>query len=525
MSTVEKEQKGIARRDFAKGAAAGAVGGKIGGTSLVMPKAELKPWLPEKWDKEADVVVVGYGGAGAAAAIAAHDAGAKVLILEKAPQGDEGGNTRASGNMVFLPTPEDRGLVYLKAMCGPYTIPDDMARVWVTEMNKNIDWLKSLGGNPVVYATEAEFPDLPGADCVQKYRNGPGAEDSGAERRLWLLLKASVEEKGKIEILYATPAKGLVQNPQTGEILGVFADQLGKPTTIKARRAVILTTGGFENNQEMVRDFLPNMPYCYPKGTPYNTGDGIKMAMAAGADLWHMQNSTGPNYGFKAPEVDYVAGTLLMRGNSYVLVGAAGTRFTDESCSPKHGKVPRYGQWVPAPTPVPLYVVFDEATRMAGPLNNTASGWSSVVKKETWSKDSSAEIAKGWIVKADTIKELAGKIGLNGDVLENTVKTYNGYCAVGKDPEFGRDPKTLKAVGTGPYYAMPLVPCFLNTLGGPKRNAKAQIVRPSGNPIPRLYSAGQLGSLYSFLYQAGGNNECMAFGRVAGRMQLQKPWG
>ena len=77
----------------------------------------------------------------------------------------------------------------------------------------------------------------------------------------------------------------MIQDGTTGEILGVRAEQDGKPIFFKARRAVVLTCGGFENNQEMIRNYLPDVPYCYPSGTPYNEGDGISMALAADADL------------------------------------------------------------------------------------------------------------------------------------------------------------------------------------------------------------------------------------------------
>ena len=99
--------------------------------------------IPERWNEAADVVVVGYGGAGAVAAIAAHDEGAKVLILEKAPEGEEGGNTRVSGNIWFTPEPPDKAAIYLKAMCGDYAVPEKMIHVWADEMSKNNEWVES----------------------------------------------------------------------------------------------------------------------------------------------------------------------------------------------------------------------------------------------------------------------------------------------------------------------------------------------------------------------------------------------
>jgi succinate dehydrogenase/fumarate reductase flavoprotein subunit len=101
--------------------------------------------------------------------------------------------------------------------------------------------------------------------------------------------------------------------------------------------------------------------------------------------------------------------------------------------------------------------------------------------------------------------------------LVSTVARYNHACNVGKDDEFGRPADTLAAIETPPYYAIRAFPCLLNTQGGPKRNAKAQVLDPWDRPIPRLYAAGELGSIWGFMYQSGGNlGECLAFGRIAG---------
>ena len=137
-----------------------------------------------------------------------------------------------------------------------------------------------------------------------------------------------------------------------------------------------------------------------------------------------------------------------------------------------------------------------------------------------------AEIEKGWIVKADTLRELASKIGKNPDMLEKTVSTWNKSCADKNDTEFGRDPKKVAPIQTPPFYAAEFVPAFTNTQGGPRRNSNAQVLDTSRKPIPRLYSGGELGAIYSWGYQGGGNIlECIVFGHIAGeRAALEKPW-
>jgi predicted oxidoreductase len=121
--------------------------------------------------------------------------------------------------------------------------------------------------------------------------------------------------------------------------------------------------------------------------------------------------------------------------------------------------------------------------------------------------------------------DLATAIGLDPATMEDTVNRWSGFCDARHDRDFGRR-LMLAPIAKGPFYAIELSPSMLNTQGGPRRNEKGQIVRPDGTPIPRLYSAGELGSIYSYLYQGTGNiGECLAFGRVSGRnAAAETPW-
>jgi succinate dehydrogenase/fumarate reductase flavoprotein subunit len=102
------------------------------------------------WHIEADIVVVGYGAAGASAAITAHDAGNSVLTLEKAPQGQEGGNGRVSAQGWFNPKPVDKAIAYFNSLCGDYTVPQEVARVWAEEMSRNLEWIESQSAGSIV---------------------------------------------------------------------------------------------------------------------------------------------------------------------------------------------------------------------------------------------------------------------------------------------------------------------------------------------------------------------------------------
>ena len=489
-----------------------------------------EPWLPKAWDKQADVVIVGLGSAGVAAAITAHDAGAKVIILEKAPEGREGGNTRVAGQGYLNTSSPEKAATYLKALCGHFKVPEDMVRVWAREMGKNNAWVKKIGGDPQEHQhppVGIEFPELPGSDCVHKFHHG----DVVGYSETWNMLARAVKSR-PIEILYQTPGRELIQNGATKAILGVKAEYKKKPVYIKAKKAVILTCGGFNNNQEMIRNYLPDVPYCYSSGSPYNQGDGITMAMNVGADLWHMNNYAGPSMALKVPEIPTTFSMAPLhfskvQPGGMIVVGPEAKRFTEEKHRALHGKVKIAGHWTHLPTPCPMFMIFDHTLFASGPLYDTEprSGWTPVVERYQWSDDNSVELAKGWIKKANTISELAEKIGLPWSVLEQTVARWNANCHAGADPDLGRT-LMLAPLEKGPYYAVELSPSMLNTQGGPRRNAKSQIVRPDGNPIPRLYSAGELGAIYSYLYQGTGNiGECLAFGRIAGRnAAAENPW-
>jgi succinate dehydrogenase/fumarate reductase flavoprotein subunit len=475
-----------------------------------------------EWDMEADVVVVGFGAAGMAASVTAHDLGAKVVILEKAPEGQEGGNTRVAGQGYLNTSSVDPAIAYLTALCGPYTVPAAMVKVWAEEMCRNNAWLQSLGGDPQEHQhppVGIEFPDLPGSGCVHKFHDGPTYGYSYT----WQLFERLVKQR-PISILYETPGQELIQDGVTREILGVRARRGIGTIAIKARKAVVLTCGGFENNQQMIRDYLPGVPYCFTSGSPYNEGDGITMALTVGADLWHMNNYAGPSMALKVPECRT---SFSMQALHYskeipggmIVVGPDARRFTDEKFKTRHGKVPINGVWLPLATPCPMYLIFDHTLMSAGPLydQHPSHGWTQIIERYDWSTDNQAELAKGWIRTAGSIEDLAAIIGLAPAALTESVNRWNQLCEAKCDSDFGRT-LMLTPIANGPFYAVELSPSMLNTQGGPRRNEHAQIVRPDGSPIPRLYSAGELGSIYSYLYQGTGNiGECLAFGRIAGR--------
>lgn len=179
---------------------------------------------------------------------------------------------------------------------------------------------------------------------------------------------------------------------------------------------------------------------------------------------------------------------------------------------------------------IPFFLIFDEKMRNAGPIGfglpffKAGEG----IISGKWSQDNTKEIELGWVKKGDTISDLAEAIGTDMDpsFLEETINRWNGFCAAGKDTDFGRSEK-MAPIATPPFYGVKMYPGAFNTCGGPRKNGKAQVLDPKGNPIPRLYVAGVLGSTAGHVYCISGHNwaEFMAFGRIAGRnAAAEKTW-
>lgn len=462
--------------------------------------------MAARWDDEADVVVVGYGGAGASAAIAAHDAGAKVLIVEK---NHGGGNTRLATRTFISPEPSAAAREHMLAlsfgMLDKETI--DAGLKWMAQNNQ---FINELGGEVEVCPPGATFPALPGAETMIRYKvKSPGSERGGES--FFNLLGRNVEAR-KIRVHRQTAVTRLARSGE--EIAGVEAEQNGRPIRIGARRAVVLTTGGFEYNEEMKREYLAGYP-IYAYGHPGNTGDGIKLAQDVGADLWHMKAVAAP-MGFKFPEYDS-AFIMRMPADGYIIVDQNGRRFCNET------GLEHYSMWMAVTrfdmealrfSRIPSWLIFDEQTKQRGPITSVGHGAN---RGYQWSSDNQSEIDRGWIVSGKDAHDLAQKLTMNeATQLAATISTYQEACRRGRDDEFGRAPQTLVEM-RGDLYGLPLWPCLLNTQGGPKRNSRGQILDVWGKPVKRLYGAGELGSIWGFLYQSGGNlGECLGLGRMAG---------
>jgi len=230
------ENELIDRRKFLKGsAAAGATVAAAGVAGGLIPESAEAEGVPAKWNKEVDVVVVGTGHAGLAAAITATDAGAKVVILEKMPKEHEGGNSKVSGNMWWTPTDLPQAMQYMEALSATLT-DKECIEALASEMLKVNDWLAKLGikGTPLGIF-QPEHPELPGSAAVRTWSN-----NGSSNGRLWIPIREQAEKR-KIEVMYGSPAKALIQK-SSKDIAGVRAEVArcretcgGRPRTCRRR--------------------------------------------------------------------------------------------------------------------------------------------------------------------------------------------------------------------------------------------------------------------------------------------------
>ena len=477
------------------------------------------------WDAEYDVVIVGFGVASCSAAIEALDArpDARILILEKAPEEHAGGNSRASGQGLVIPKDKEAMKRYQRNLGYSNPVPEDLLEFWASELMELHHWIEERAREAkqeyLVSEPIYEFADLGAREAVRNQATilpRPGG--------LWEAFRKNIDRR-PVTVWYESPAVELVQDRGSGEVFGVVVERGGRQVAVKANGGVVMACGGYENNEDMKRNYAGWMDVP-TFGSPYNTGDGIHMLQRAGADLWHLRNrmnSGGFHLAFKAPEYE----TAFMRAFDYVSyswieVAADDRRFGDETYpfNRTHYKWKQHGHYVDTlhAWVMPVHMIFDESVRKNNCLGMKWMTWNMAVEGYDWSEDNSREVEQGWITRADSIADLALKLGRDPDRLAKTVAEYNAACTDKADALFQRDPSTLQPVGTPPYYAIELKPGLVCTSAGAKRTPEGEVLNRAGEPIPGLHEAGQLGSMVSDLYQNGTYlTEAMISGRSAGR--------
>lgn len=493
----------------------------------------------QQWHDTADLVIAGFGLAGACAAIEARDRdpSAEILILEKMPEKWGGGNSRVSGQSLLISKNAKALIDYQRAMSRPNPIPEDMLEAWAAEMVKLEPWIQARAkeaGAEYLHGTGftdraavLEFPEF-GAEEAVAHTATILPLPSG----VWLAFKANVDKRN-VRVSYETRVLDLIQDPDTLEVFGVVVEKNGQRLNIKARRGTLMCTGGFENNLDMHRNYF-GLARAQPLGTPGNTGDGLKILQKAGADMWHLRNQgqsggVWPGFAFPGHPTVFLR-QLFFQTFSWIDVAGDDRRFVNETAELQltHYKEKIHGEWIDTPHSRvgKMHMIFDDVTRAHNCLVTSVMTWNTVVENYAWSEDNRDEMAKGWITSADTIEALAVKLGRDPAALAATVAQYNASCAAGSDEAYHRHPGTLQPIAQGPFHAIEIVPAIVCTGGGARRNIRSEVLDHQGAPIPRLYEAGELGSMFSNLYQNGSYlTEAMISGRAAGAGALgQKPW-
>lgn len=552
----EDRNHAISRRDFLKGTATGAAG--IAAASVLgscAPKTTSNPepqqtaasaevaeeallpegarpiapvTVPAKWDYEADVVVVGGGGSGLSSAISAAGKGAKVVVLEKNAfcGGDSscamiyGGSGSQFAEKLGIPTDTLANRVTHKLY-----IPNDTAGVNAEMVRKLVemegptaDWLESIGVvfepgpiNNIIPPGAALVPIDPENQAEGYYRwwphNAKGITQALNQEAL----------KQGTNILTETPAAALVTDG--GKVVGVKATNRDGADVFVKGKVVILASGGYGANRDMMKAYVAPRRYETMKHwcLPSTTGDGIRMAQGVGASVNAMEEILtwdGPAVNSKeGMDLNYTTASQLTRQKS-LSVNKLGKRFFNEAT----------GAWSTETTGYD----YQAAQKMA---QQDATAFTlfdaNCIKKEDiiakfmplmceypipdWDKEFEEYLADGTILKADTIADLAAKMGVDAKTLQETIDRYNQMCEKGEDTDFFKDVYYLQPIQKAPFYAVESIggACF-QTYGGLIYDDQLRVLDEKWNPIPGLYVAGENGFCMNSLMRV------LPSGRLAG---------
>ena len=520
---------GVSRRSFLKGAgvAAAAVAGSaaLAGCASGSTGAASGDWLPKSWDYECDLLVIGYGGAGMwASLIGADECGQEVIVLEKAPV-EGGGNSRINNGewTIVEESDKERFKKYIKAFTHGKT-PEPMIDAWVNECVRNTEYADKYG---MTY--EVSEVALAGAIPEYYFLDDNAYEGScklssvdGFGMLSFRELDAQREKLG-VQVLFDCHDERLIQNPETKEIVGAYTMIGSEEKTVKARKGVIMTTGGFEFNEDLKNAYLKCYPFKF-EGWQFNTGDGIKAALWAGAVKDITSATMIFDRGLVAPgttagytEESVKAGNPQWPGNGqfnpgtqpFLKVNLRGERFALESAD--YDYLPHAAAQQPGGVYISVWDGnFGDDVQRFHTLGCSAGTRTGVlgVKKEDGTYDLDKyfekELADGRLQKADTLDELADKLGFDADAKKTflaTCERYNELYDNQEDVDFGKEPYRLSELRTPPFFGATLGGTLLTTIDGVRINADCQALNTDFEPIEGLYCAGDCsGSLFSGNY-------------------------
>ncbi len=445
----------------------------------------------DKKDLDTDVVIIGAGGAGMTAAINTAQAGKDVILLEKMPYA--GGNTtKATGGMNAAEThyQAEQGIddsveqFVEDTMEGGHNINDkDLVTTLAENSAEAIDWLDSIG---------APLPKVSFSGGATNARIHAPEDGSGVGAYLVTSLLKKMDELD-INVMYDTKATSLIS--KDGTVTGVKAESRDTEYTINAK-AVILATGGFGNNEDMIVQYRKDLKGTVTTSAPGITGDGIVMAEDVGADLVDIEQIQ------LHPTVEQKTSMLItesVRGDGAILVNQDGKRFTDELLTRdvvSAAELEQPGSYA--------YIIFDQRLR---------DGLKAIEKY----------VSTGITVQGDTIEELAEKIDVDPATLAETLKNWNQYVADQNDPDFGRTTGMDHDLSQAPFYAIKIAPGIHHTMGGVHIDTDAQVIDKDGNPIPGLFAAGEVVGGVHGGNRLGGNAvaDIVVFGKIASESAVE----
>lgn len=457
---------------------------------------------------EADVVVLGAGLAGHCAALAATEAGAEVVLLEKRSQ--YGGSTAwAVGTIAFAGTDMQERSGYsdsqerlesdlLKAGRNADS-PNarELVSLYCNNQLETYNWLKEMG-------VTFERVQLSSGQSV------PRAHAVDTQDMLQTLHERVIERSNATYMSDAA-ARRLTANRSSPFIADVEVEHGGEIGVVKARSGVILATGGFSRNPELLSRYAPELTNATPLGGEGNEGDGLVMALALGAataDMNYLKGTFGLPWGnFPQRPVEMVDGMhlLIAMYRGAIIVNDRGQRFVDESQSYKV-----IGTACLQQSNAVGFQIFDEqvmAQSVPIPMNNNFA----------------LALEQGILRRADTLTALAEMLGVAPDVLRQTVREYNEVVRNGHDDAYGRRNLgagygDLLCIDTPPFYACPTTVAVTGTYCGLQVDQRLRVLSVQGSFIPGLYAAGEVvGGFHGRSYMSGSSlGKSAVFGRLAG---------
>ena len=460
---------------------------------------------PKKFDHEADVVVVGGGAAGLPAAIVVAEQELKVMVLESRPK-CSGSLAIGAGDFAVAGSDEqkEQGIedspdIFYKDMVDVCGADPELARAYVDNQIHAYRMLKQGG---------IEFPKIipfsgHSRDRCLGWLFGKGPV-------IIKILKDRAENKGA-EILLSHRATRLVIDSETGRVIGLMAEVKGETKSFKAKKAVILASGGFGRNKEMIAEYAPDMVEALPIMALGHQGDGLRMGLDVRAATKDIGVAVGPSF----PVCNETHSNALMAPwYGGVMVNVNGNRFYDESCSEGYfGALTGAGMKQPGGV---YWAVYDNNV-----LENIKGNAEKAQVKDT-------EGCRQY--KAETIETLAESTGIDAKGLKGTIDRYNRDVEdVGHDTVFNRKfqagrERPLIKIDTPPFYAVKCVTSTTSLRGGLRINSRSQVLNQFNEVIPGLYAAGEVtGGLFSKKYVSRiMSSQSMTFGIIAGRNAIKE---